>query len=210
MDIYAQQLGSRLEDVQSFAKYIGGSSCNIAYGCARLGLRSSMLTRVGDEHMGRFILETLQKGGVDVSRIKVDKKRFSGLVFLGLKNKTTFPLVFYRDNCADMAISENDISEDYIADSKSLLITGTHFSTEKTSLACQKAIKYAKQNQVKLILDIDYRPVLWGLTHRDQGESRFVASSSVTAHLQSFIKDFDLIVGTEEEFNIVGGTPSII
>ncbi len=210
MDIYAQQVGARLEDVQSFAKYLGGSSCNIAYGCARLGLRSSMLTRVGDEHMGRFIVETLRKGGVDVSHIKVDKKRLSGLVVLGLKDRATFPLIFYRNDCADMAISEDDIAESYIASSESLLITGTHFSTEKTSLACKKAMAYAKKNGVKLILDIDYRPVLWGLTSIDQGEERFIKSDSVSAHLQSFVSDFDLIVGTEEEFQIAGGEPSVI
>ena len=65
VDLYGQQIGARLEDMGSFAKYLGGSSGNIAYGTARLGLRSAMLTRVGDEHMGRFITETLKGEGVD-------------------------------------------------------------------------------------------------------------------------------------------------
>src|SRR4026209_1411672 len=66
VDLYGQQLGGRLEDVQSFAKYLGGSSANLAAGTARLGLRSSMLTSVGNEHMGRFIREALAREGVDV------------------------------------------------------------------------------------------------------------------------------------------------
>ncbi len=210
VDIYADQIGARLEDVQSFSKYIGGSSCNIAYGCARLGLKSSMLTRVGNEHMGRFITETLRKGGVDVSHIKVDRKRLSGLVILGIKSQEVFPLIFYRQDCADMALSEADIEETYLQKSRSLLITGTHLSTEKTSLACRKALDLARANGLKTILDIDYRPVLWGLTDIDRGEDRFVASASVSQHLQSFIRDFDLIVGTEEEFQIVGGSDNII
>ncbi|MEX0623107.1 MAG: PfkB family carbohydrate kinase, partial [Saccharospirillum sp.] len=72
VDLYSEQIGSRLEDASSFAKYLGGSSANIAYGSARLGLKSAMLTRVGDEHMGRFVREELARAGVDVSHVVTD------------------------------------------------------------------------------------------------------------------------------------------
>ena len=114
VDLYADQIGARLEDASSFSKYIGGSSCNIAAGSSRLGLKSSMLTRVGDDQMGRFIREQLEKEGVDVSHVKSDPERLSGLVLLGIKDKETFPLLFYRENCADMAINEDDIDEGFI------------------------------------------------------------------------------------------------
>ena len=130
MDLYAQQIGARLEDVTSFAKYLGGSSANIAFGCARLGLRSAMLTRVGDDHPGRFLTESLAREGCDVSHVVTDKQRLTAMVLLGIKDQDTFPLIFYRENCADMAISETDFDQDYLASSKALLITGTHFSTE--------------------------------------------------------------------------------
>lgn len=130
VDLYAQQVGARLEDVSSFAKYLGGSSANIAFGTARLGLKSAMLSRVGDDHMGRFLLESLAREGCDVSGIKVDPERLTAMVLLGLKDRETFPLVFYRENCADMALRAEDISETFIASSKALLITGTHFSTD--------------------------------------------------------------------------------
>ena len=96
VDLYGEQVGSRLEDMAGFAKYLGGSSGNIAYGTARLGLKSAMLTRVGDEHMGRFVREELARGGVDTSHVVADKKRLTGLVILGIKDKDTFPLIFYR------------------------------------------------------------------------------------------------------------------
>ena len=67
VDLYGDQIGGRLEDMQSYAKYLGGSSGNLAAGLARLGTKSSMLTRVGNEHMGRFVIEALQREGVDVS-----------------------------------------------------------------------------------------------------------------------------------------------
>ena len=206
VDLYSEQLGSRLEDVSSFAKYLGGSSANIAYGTARLGLKTAMLTRVGDEQMGRFVREELARAGVDVSHVVTDPQRLTGLVLLGLKDSDTFPLIFYRQDCADMALSSDDFSPEFIASSRALLITGTHFSTASTYDTSRTAMRYARQAGTKVILDIDYRPVLWGLTGLGEGENRFVSSDSVTAHLQSILPECDLIVGTEEEVHIAGGS----
>ncbi|MDR5813935.1 5-dehydro-2-deoxygluconokinase [Caballeronia sp. LZ033] len=205
VDLYAQQVGARLEDVSSFAKYLGGSSANIAFGCARLGLSSSMLARVGNDHMGRFLTETLAREGCDVSHVRVDPERLTALVLLGLEDRDTFPLVFYRENCADMAVDEADFDEAYIASSKALLITGTHFSTEQVNRTSRRALEVARRHQVRTVLDIDYRPVLWGLTGKADGETRFVANEDVTAHLQRILPLIDLVIGTEEEFRIAGG-----
>ncbi len=207
VDLYAQQVGARLEDVSSFAKYLGGSSANIAFGVARLGLRSAMVSRVGDEQMGRFLVETLQREGCDTSQVQIDPQRLTALVLLGLKDRDTFPLIFYRENCADMAVDAQLISEDFIAGCRSLLITGTHLSTPTVRAASTAALGYAKKHGVVRVLDIDYRPVLWGLTQRGDGETRFVANDAVTAQLQEMLPHFDLLVGTEEEFLIAGGVP---
>ncbi|WP_296661744.1 5-dehydro-2-deoxygluconokinase [Paraburkholderia sp.] len=210
VDLYAQQVGARLEDVSTFAKYLGGSSANIAFGCARLGLRTAMLTRVGDDHMGRFLVETLAKEGCDTSHVRVDRERLTALVLLGLKDRDTFPLIFYREHCADMAVDAQDFDETFIASSKALLITGTHFSTEHTNRTSLTALDYARRNDVRTVLDIDYRPVLWGLTGKADGETRFIASEGVSAHLQRILPHFDLVIGTEEEFRIAGGAASLI
>ncbi|OZG72015.1 5-dehydro-2-deoxygluconokinase [Hahella sp. CCB-MM4] len=210
VDLYGEQIGSRLEDMTSFAKYLGGSSGNIAYGAARMGLKSAMLTRVGDEHMGRFVREELDRAGVDTSHVVTDKNRLTGLVILGIKDRETFPLIFYRRDCADMAIESSDFSPEFIASSQALLITGTHFSTEQTHATSKTAMEYAKAAGTKIILDIDYRPVLWGLTSLGDGETRFVSNESVTQHLQTILPDLDLIVGTEEEIHIAGGSTDTI
>ena len=206
VDFYAQQIGSRLEDVSSLSKYLGGSSGNVAYGTARQGLKSSMLARVGNDHMGRFIKEELDRVGCSSEHLITDHDRLTALVVLGIEDQDTFPLIFFRDDCADMAICEDDIKEEAIASSKVLHITGTHFSTPKTDGACRKAIEFARKNGTRTSLDIDYRPVLWGLTGKAEGENRFVANDKVTEHLQSIVPLFDLIVGTEEELHIAGGT----
>ncbi|MGA7778550.1 MAG: 5-dehydro-2-deoxygluconokinase [Paraburkholderia sp.] len=210
VDLYAQQVGARLEDVSSFAKYLGGSSANIAFGCARLGLSSAMLARVGNDHMGRFLTETLTKEGCDVSHVRVDQDRLTALVILGLKDRDTFPLIFYREDCADMAVDEADFDEAFIASAKALVITGTHFSTEQVNRTSRRALDYARRNGVRTVLDIDYRPVLWGLTGKADGETRFVANEDVTAHIQRILPLMDLVIGTEEEFRIAGGKTDLI
>lgn len=210
VDLYGQQIGARLEDMGSFSKYLGGSSGNVAYGTARQGLKSSMLARVGDEHMGRFLREELNSVGVDTSYLITDEERLTALVILGIKDEETFPLIFYRDNCADMAITADDVSEEYIASARCLAITGTHLSNPQTRDAVLTALKYARRHGVKTALDIDYRPVLWGLTSLGDGENRFIESGKVTDQLQEVLGLFDLIVGTEEEFHIAGGSTNSI
>lgn len=206
VDLYGNQVGSRLEDMSSFAKYLGGSSGNIAYGTARMGLKTAMLTRVGDEHMGRFVREELARAGVDTSHVVTDKERLTGMVVLGIKDRDTFPLIFYRNDCADMAVDSGDFEPEFIASSNALLITGTHFSTEQTYKTSKTAIEYAKAAGTKVILDIDYRPVLWGLTTLGDGETRFVSDEGVSRHLQTILPDLDLVVGTEEEVHIAGNS----
>ena len=207
VDLYAQQVGARLEDVATFAKYLGGSSANIAFGAARLGLRAAMISRVGDEQMGRFLLESLQREGCDTSMVQVDPQRLTALAILGLKDRDTFPLLFYRENCADMALAADGIADEFIADCRALLITGTHLSQPEVRAASVHALACAARHGTMRVLDIDYRPVLWGLTKRGDGQTRYVADAGVTERLQALLPQFDLLIGTEEEFAIAGGVP---
>ncbi|AYG64459.1 bifunctional 5-dehydro-2-deoxygluconokinase/5-dehydro-2-deoxyphosphogluconate aldolase [Rhizobium jaguaris] len=210
VDLYGAQVGGRLEDMGSFRKYIGGSPTNIACGAARLGLKSAVITRVGDEHMGRFIREQLEREGVSCEGVKTDPERLTALVILGIRDEDQFPLIFYRENCADMALGEDDIDEDFIGKAGALVVTGTHLSNPRTEAAVMKALKLARKHGVKTALDIDYRPNLWGVAGHGDGESRFVESRAVTEKLQSTLHFFDLIVGTEEEFHIAGGSTTTI
>ena len=210
VDLYGSQIGGRLEDMGSFAKYIGGSPTNIACGTARLGLKSAVITRVGDEHMGRFIREQLAREGVDTRGVATDTERLTALVILGIRDEEQFPLIFYRENCADMALSEEDIDEGFIAEARSVLATGTHLSNPRTAAAVLKALELARKHGAQTALDIDYRPNLWGVAGHGDGESRFVESAAVTAKLQATLHLFDLIVGTEEEFHIAGGSTDTV
>ena len=205
VDLYGGQVGGRLEDMRTFRKYIGGSPTNTAAGAARLGLKSAVITRVGDEHMGRFIREQLRAEGVDVRGVVTDPDRLTALVLLGIRDQERFPLIFYRENCADMALSPEDIDPDFIAEARCVLASGTHVSHPRTEAASLRAIDLARAGGAKTILDIDYRPNLWGLAGHGHGESRFIESKGVTTKLQGILDRFDVIVGSEEEFHIAGG-----
>lgn len=210
IDLYGAQIGGRLEDMWSFRKAVGGSPANIAIGAARLGLRVGFCTRVGDEHMGRAIRERMTAEGVDPTGIITDPDRLSALVILGVRDSEAFPHIFYRENCADMALCADDIEPAFIARAGAVVVTGTHLSTATTAAACRKAIDIVRDNGGRVVLDIDYRPNLWGLAGHAAGAERFVASASVTEHLQAILPLCDLIVGTEEEWFIAGGDTDTI
>jgi len=210
VDLYGQQIGTRLEDVSSFAKSVGGCPCNISVGTARLGLKSALLTRVGNEQMGRFIREQLTREGVETRGIVTDPERLTALAILAVENDKSFPLLFYRDNCADNALCEDDVSEDFIRSARAILVSGTHFSKPNTDAAQRKAMRLAKENGAKIVFDIDYRPNLWGLAGHDAGENRYIASDRVSAHLKTVLADCDLIVGTEEEVLIASGESDLL
>lgn len=206
VDLYGQQVGGRLEDMASFAKYVGGCPTNISIGTARLGLKPALITGVGDEHMGRFLLEQLAREGVDTSQVVVDPKRLTSLVILGIRDEHTFPLIFFRENCADAALTTDHIDPAFIVRSKAVVVTGTHLSTPALEAMSRKAMAACHEAGGKVVLDIDYRPVLWGLTGHGLGEERFVADQTVTEQLQKVLPDCDVVVGTEEELHIAGGT----
>ncbi|PTM98707.1 bifunctional 5-dehydro-2-deoxygluconokinase/5-dehydro-2-deoxyphosphogluconate aldolase [Mycoplana dimorpha] len=210
VDLYGQQIGSRLEDITSFAKSVGGCPANIAIGTARLGLRSGLITRVGDEQMGRFIREQCAREGVSTAGIVTDRERLTALVLLAIEAEGVSPMIFVRTDCADMALSEDDIDAAFIRSARAVLVSGTHFSRANTEAAQRKAIRIARENGGKVIFDIDYRPNLWGLAGHAEGFERYVKSERVSALMKSVLPDCDLIVGTEEEIMIAAGADDVL
>ena len=205
VDLYGQQVGSRLEDMGSFSKAVGGCPANIAIGTARLGLRSAVITRVGDEHFGRFIREQMAREGVAVDGIHTDPERLTALAILGVRDSASFPLIFYRTDCADAALDETDIDEALLSRTRAVVVTGTHFSRPHSAGAQRSAMRIVRAGGGRVVFDIDYRPNLWGLAGHGAGEQRYIRSDTVTARLQEILPECDLVVGTEEELHIAGG-----
>jgi 5-dehydro-2-deoxygluconokinase len=200
VDLYGAEMGADIKDVDMFRKAVGGCPTNIAIGTARLGLKSALITRVGREQLGDFVREQLVREKVNTEGVVVDPQRFTALVFLGVVDRHTAPHIFYRENCADMALSEGDIDPSFIARARALVVTGTHFSTETVAKASWKAIGAAKGAGVKVVFDIDFRPSLWRLAGVEDGAARLALSPTVRDALLAVIAESDVVVGTEEEF----------
>jgi 5-dehydro-2-deoxygluconokinase len=209
VDLYGQQIGSRLQDIGSFAKSVGGCPTNIAIGTSRLGLRAAVITRVGAEQMGDYIREQLAREGVVTDGVAVDPERLTALVLLAVQDEGVSPMIFYRTDCADMALSEADIDETLVASARAVVVTGTHFSRPHSEAAQRKAIRIARASGGKVVFDIDYRPNLWGLGSHADGFGRYVKSDAVSARLRSILPECDLVIGTEEEVLIASGAETL-
>ncbi len=209
VDLYAEQIGASLSDAQSFKKYLGGCAGNIAVGAARLGLKCMMFSCVGQDEMGHFLKNELEHEGVNTDLLQETDKHLTGLVLLGIKPPHEFPLMFYRTDCADMQIKSHQINRSILQQTKAILITGTGLSTEAMLSTTEAVIQLARQAETAVILDLDYRPVLWGLTALGDGETRYRHSQKVSATYQRVLSLCDLIVGTEEEICIAGGCDEV-
>jgi 5-dehydro-2-deoxygluconokinase len=189
IDLYSNDIGAPFEEITSFAAYVGGCPTNISVGTRRLGLRSALLTAVGDDQVGNFILHFLRREGVETTFIPRKPGRRSSAVLLGIEPPDRFPLTYYRDNCADIALTIDDVLAAPIADSKALLISGTGFSKEPSRSATLFAAETAHRAGVPVVLDIDFRPDQW-----DDPRAFGVT-------LRSVLPFVDVVIGTEDEIN---------
>ncbi|KTD04464.1 5-dehydro-2-deoxygluconokinase [Fluoribacter gormanii] len=209
VDLYAEQIGLALSDVQSFKKYLGGCAGNIAVGAARLGLNCMMFSCIGQDEMGRFLKSELETEGVNTDLLQETAHHLTGLVLLGIKPPHEFPLMFYRTDCADMQIKSHQINQDVLQQAKAILITGTGLSTAAMRQTTEEVAQLARHAETAVVLDLDYRPVLWGLTALGDGETRYLQSQKVSKTYQRILPFCDLIVGTEEEICIAGGCDDV-
>lgn len=189
IDLYSNDIGAPFEEITSFAAYVGGCPTNISVGTRRLGLRPALLTAVGDDQVGNFILHFLHSEGVETQFIPRKPGHRSSAVVLGIEPPDRFPLTYYRDNCADIELTIDDVLASPLADCSALLITGTGLSKEPSRSATLFAAELAQKAGARVVLDIDYRPDQWN----DQ------RAFGVT--LRSVLRLVNIVVGTEDEIN---------
>ncbi len=189
IDLYANDIGAPFEEIKSFAAYVGGCPLNISVGTRRLGLRSALLTGVGDDQVGNFIMHFLEQEDVDTQFTQRKPGHRSSAVLLGIQPPDRFPLVYYRDNCADIELTIDDVLRAPIAESRLLLISGTGLSKEPSRSATIFAAERAKQLGTAVALDIDFRPDQW----------HDARAFGVT--VRSALRLVDVVIGTEDEIN---------
>ncbi|MBI3975551.1 MAG: 5-dehydro-2-deoxygluconokinase, partial [Armatimonadetes bacterium] len=161
IDLYSNDIGAPFPQIASFAAYVGGSPTNVSVGVRRLGLRSALLTAVGDDPVGDFIVHFLRGEGVETRFIPTKPGYRSSAVLLGIEPPDRFPLVFYRDNCADIQLTVDDVRAAPVAESRALFITGTGLSRDPGRSATLFAAERASAVGTPVFLDFDLRPDLW-------------------------------------------------
>lgn len=197
IDLYAHQIGVPITEVTSFDAYVGGCPTNISVGTRRLGLRSALLTAVGDDQIADFVLAFLNREGVETRFIPRKPGRRTSAVIMAIQPPDRFPLTFYREGCADRELTTEDVERAPIAESAIVLVTGTGLSHEPSRTATFFAAERAANAGAQLFVDVDYRP--------DQWSSRTAFAES----MQQLIRHAALIVGTEEEVAAAADTDDV-
>jgi 5-dehydro-2-deoxygluconokinase len=161
IDLYSNDIGAAFPDITSFAAYVGGCPTNISVGTRRLGLKSAVLTAMGDDPVADFMLQFLSREGVDTRFVPRLKGRRTSAVLLGIEPPDKFPLVYYRANCADIELTIDHVLAAPVNDCRVLVISGTGLSREPSRSATLFAAEQARDAGAKVVLELDFRPDQW-------------------------------------------------
>jgi 5-dehydro-2-deoxygluconokinase len=160
VDLYPEQIGVSLAEVETFAKSLGGSATNVAVAAARLGLRSAVITKVGDDPFGPYVRGALRGFGVDDSFVGTHPSLRTPVVFCEIHPPDDFPLLFYREPQApDMMLSADELDFDAIRATRVFWTTGTGLSAEPSREATLAAL--ASREGGITVHDLDHRPMFW-------------------------------------------------
>jgi 5-dehydro-2-deoxygluconokinase len=193
VDLYPEQIGVGLADVRSFAKSLGGSATNVAVAAARLGNRTAVITKVGDDPFGPYIRRTLREFGVDDGFVGTDPSLRTPVVFCEIHPPDDFPLLFYREPKApDMTLSAGELDLDAIRAARVFWTTGTGLSAEPSRSATLAAL--AARHGGITIHDLDHRPMFWA----DEGEA--------TEYAREALRHVTVAVGNRDEVAVAVGT----
>lgn len=192
IDLNPNEIHRPLEESRTFTKYLGGSPGNIAVGLARLEKKVGFIGKVSDDQFGNFIINYLHNEGIDTSQMKRAKNGEKlGLTFTEILSPTESSILMYRDGIADLELFPDEISEDYIRNTKAILLSGTALAASPSREAAFIALEYAKKHNTKIIFDIDYREYTW------KSKKETAVYYALAGRMS------DIIIGSREEFNLM-------
>lgn len=197
VDLYPEQAGVRLREVERFVRLLGGSATNVAVGAARLGRRAAVVTKVGDDEFGAFAREAIAGFGVWPGWVGTDPELRTPLAFAELHPPDDFPLLFYREPMApDLRIEAGDIDAAAIAAVPLLWVTGGGLSAEPSRATTIAAMGDRAGRGLTTILDLDYRPSMWA------------DAEAARRSLREALVRATVVVGNETEIDVLTGAGS--
>jgi 5-dehydro-2-deoxygluconokinase len=193
MDLYADPPGARTEEAAGFMACLGGSSANIAAALVRQNVRASLVTRVSDDAIGRFVLNALDHHGVDRRHVRVTGGEARTSLAVVETRVEDHQSVIYRNGAADFAMTVSDVEALDYGDFSALVATGTALAAEPSRSATFRAFELARAAGLPLILDLDYRPYSWPST--EVATETYARAGALC----------DVIVGNDVEFGFMAG-----
>ncbi len=180
-----------LSESTTFKKYLGGSPANIAVGLSRLGKKLAFFACVSDDQFGDFVVNFFNKCGIDTTKVvRAKNGEKLGLTFTEILSETESSILMYRNCIADLQLSVDDIDEEYIKNTKALLISGTSLAESPSREAALKAMNLAKKHKTPIIFDIDYRAYNW----KNEDE--------IAIYYSTVAANADIILGSREEYDL--------
>ncbi|NFG61540.1 5-dehydro-2-deoxygluconokinase [Clostridium sp. CMCC3677] len=181
-----------LSESTTFKKYLGGSPANIAVGLSRLGKKVGFIGKVSKDQFGKFVVDYFDNDGIDTSQIKYAENGESlGLTFTEIASPTESSILMYRNGIADLELDVNEIDEEYIKNTKAIVISGTALAKSPSREAALKALEFAKKNNTVVIFDVDYREYNW--KNKDE----------IAIYYSIVGKQSDIVMGSREEFDLM-------
>ncbi len=191
LDFNPNEMNRTLDKVKTFSMYLGGSPGNMAVGINKLGKSVGFIGCVSNDQFGDFVINYFNDRGIDTSQMVRSKHgERMGLTFTEIKSPTESSILMYRDQVADLQISPQDVNEQYIADSKILIVSGTALAASPSREACLIAAQYAKKHGTRIIFDIDYRPYTW------------TSKEEISIYYSLLASMSDVVIGSRDEVNL--------
>jgi 5-dehydro-2-deoxygluconokinase len=196
VDLYPNQVGVSLREVESFGKYLGGSATNVAVAAARHGRRSAVITRTGADPFGEYIHDALRGFGVDDRYVTPVAHLPTPVTFCEIFPPDDFPIYFYRfPKAPDLEIAVDELDFDAIRSARLFWITGTGLSEEPSRSATLAALEARGKSGIT-VFDLDYRPIFW--PSREEARAQYQRALPHVTVAVGNLDECDTAVGVRE------------
>lgn len=192
-DLYSEEPHVPLPRVTRFTRYLGGSSANMAVGLARLGLRTGMISCLGEDSLSRFLIDYLKAEKVDTARIQTAPGYLPSLCLTEIAPPDSFPQVFYRHNAADTRLQVTPADLAYATTAPLFITNGTSLCASPSRESTYRAIEAARAAGCRVVFDVDYRAMSWS-SPQEAGLAVRLALPHV-----------DVLIGNQLELGLVAG-----
>jgi 5-dehydro-2-deoxygluconokinase len=197
IDLYPDELRTPLREVRHYTRYVGGFAGNLSTGLARLGVRTAIVSRVGDDGHGEFVRAFLEAEGVDCRFLAVDPEWRTPPTFCEIWPPDDFPLTFYRHPTApDWQLQPGDFDTAEVANAPVLFATGTGLAQSPSRETTLGAL--SGHHGGTIVFDLDWRPSLWD----DPGAYPELAREAAALA--------DVVVGNRDEVAAAGGLDAVL